>query len=123
MGSAGGMRMQLSALERMTRLLEVAAALSRTMTADQVAHVVLHMGLQAIGAIAGSLLTTDDEKREYVVSQRACDGDPTSARVVRMPLDSDAPIAICARTARRVATGPNGLCVPLLIRGHPIGAI
>jgi len=113
--------MELSALERMTRLLEVTAALSKTMTPDQVADVVVTMGLAAIGARAGALLTVDDETREYVVLQRA-DGERTP-HATRLPIDSDLPIAACARSGRPVTTAPGALCVPLLIRGHPIGAL
>jgi signal transduction histidine kinase/CheY-like chemotaxis protein len=115
--------MHLSALERMTRLLEVSAALSRTMTPDQVAHVVIHLGLAAIGARAGALLTIDDERSEYVLLARACDAESGTTRVVRLPLDSEAPIAACMRAAREIKSGPSGLCIPLLIRGHAIGAL
>jgi signal transduction histidine kinase len=113
--------MELSALERMTRLLEVTAALSRTMTPDQVADVVVHMGLAAIGARCGALLMMDDEEREYVLLERNDGVD--LPRVSRIPVDSDLPIAACARTGHAVSTGSNAACLPLLIRGHPIGAL
>jgi signal transduction histidine kinase len=115
--------MQLSALERMRRLLDVTAALSRTMTPDQVANVVMHFGLPAVGARAGALLTIDEERREYVVLERAVEGDSGTSRVSRLPLDSEAPIARCARDARAVPHAPNGVCLPLLIRGQAIGAL
>ena len=115
--------MQLSALERMRRLLDVTAALSRAMTTDQVANVVMHFGLPAIGARAGALLTIDDELREYVVMERTCEGDSGTSRVSRLSLDAAAPIAACARSARPVPRDPNGLCIPLLIRGQAIGAL
>jgi signal transduction histidine kinase len=115
--------MQLSALERMRRLLDVTAALSRTMTPEQVANVVLHFGLPAVGACAGALLTIDEERREYVVLERMGDGDSGPSRVTRLPLDSEAPIARCARNAAPVPQAPNGVCIPLLIRGHAIGAL
>src|SRR5580704_7708781 len=53
--------MVLSAPERMTRLIEVAAALSKTMTPEQVADVVTTMALAALGARAGAFLHLDDE--------------------------------------------------------------
>jgi signal transduction histidine kinase/ActR/RegA family two-component response regulator len=115
--------MDLSALERMTRLLEVTAALLKTMTPDQVADVVMHMGLSALGARAGALLTVDDEGGNYLLLERACDDDGAPARAARLPLDAQAPVAVCARTGRAVCLGSNGVCLPLLIRGHAIGAL
>ncbi len=115
--------MQLSALERMRRLLDVTAALSRTMTPDQVANVVMHFGLPAIGACAGALLTIDEEHREYVVLARTCDRDSGTSRVSRLTLEADAPIARCVRSARQLGCDPNGVCIPLLIRGQAIGAL
>jgi signal transduction histidine kinase/ActR/RegA family two-component response regulator len=115
--------MELSALERMTRLLEVTAALSKTMTPNQVADVVIHMGLSALGASAGALLTVDGERSEYVLLERACDPVGAPARARRLPLDALVPVATCARTGRAISTGSSGLCLPLLIRGHAIGAL
>jgi signal transduction histidine kinase/ActR/RegA family two-component response regulator len=112
--------MQLSALERMTRLLQVTAALSKTMTPEQVADVVMHMGLDAVGATAGALLTLDGERREYVLLERE-NSRPFHER--RLPLDADIPIAACARSGSPVRNGGGRMCVPLLIRGHPIGAL
>ena len=109
-----------SAPERITRLIEVAAALSRAMTPEQVAEVVTTKGIAALGARGGALLRLDDEAGDYVL--HACaDGEPRS--VVRLPLASDLPIAACARTGRPVSAEPESLCLPLLIRGHAIGAI
>jgi K+-sensing histidine kinase KdpD len=114
--------MGLSALERMTRLLEVSAALSNVMTPDQVAEVVMHRGLAALGARAGSLLTMDDERREWVVLERECHPGNAPTRARRLPLEADEVIARCARNAKHILQGGR-LCVPLLIRGHPIGAL
>jgi signal transduction histidine kinase len=116
--------MQLSAIERMRRILDVTAALSRTMTADQVANVIMHFALPAVGARAGALLTIDDERREYVLLERVFErGDSGTSRTSRLPLDSEEPIAACARSARPVPRGPSGMCLPLLIRGTAIGAL
>ena len=115
--------MELSALERMTRLLEVTAALLKTMTPDQVADVVMDMGLSALGARAGALLTVDDESGEYVVLERSCDGEGAPARASRLRFDADVPVALCARTGRAVCLGAQRICLPLLIRGHAIGAL
>src|SRR5215469_15081570 len=98
--------MELSALERMTRLLEVTAALSKTMTPDQVAEVVTQMGLSALGARSGGLLTVDGERSEYVLLERTRVEGREPARVVRLPLDAETPVATCVRTGRVVATGP-----------------
>ena len=57
--------MVLSAPERITRLIEVAAALSKTMTPEQVAEVVTTKGLAALGARGGALLRLDDEMVRY----------------------------------------------------------
>jgi len=114
--------MELSALERMTRLLEVTAALSKTMTPDQVADVVLRMGLSAVGAQRGGLLTFDEDERDYVLLEHDRDA-PGPPAVKRLEADSDVPIVRCARSGKPVAPGPGRMCLPLLIRGHPIGAI
>jgi signal transduction histidine kinase/ActR/RegA family two-component response regulator len=112
--------MVLSAPERMTRLIEVASALSKTMTPEQVAEVVTTMALAALGARAGAFLCLDDEADEYVLFE-GVDGQPRPAQ--RLPLTSELPIAVCARTGRRLSSGPENYSLPLLIRGHPIGAI
>ena len=115
--------MHLSALERMTRLLEVTAALSKTMTPEQVADVVMNMGLPAVGATAGALLTIDGERKEYVVLRRAREGMPALPREIRLALDAEAPIVSCVQSGRLGRLGAQRLCAPLLIRGHPIGAL
>jgi signal transduction histidine kinase/ActR/RegA family two-component response regulator len=129
-GTKVQIKMQLSALERMTRLLEVTAALSKTMTPAQVADVAMNMGLAAIGAAAGALLMIDSERSEYVLFRRAHGASPTvsvsvpvSVAESRLPLDAELSIASCARTGRLARVGPRRTCVPLLIRGHPIGAL
>jgi len=114
--------MELSALERMTRLLEVTAALSKTMTPDQVADVVLRMGLSAVGAQRGALLTFDEDERDYVLLEHDRDA-PGPPATKRLREDSEAPIVRCARFGKPLAPGPGRVCLPLLIRGHPIGAI
>jgi signal transduction histidine kinase/ActR/RegA family two-component response regulator len=112
--------MVLSAPERITRLIEVAAALSKTMTPEQVAEVVTTKGLAALGARGGALLRLDDEIGDYVL-HAGSDGEPRS--VVRLPTGADLPIVVCARTGRALSAGPESMCLPLLIRGHSIGAI
>ena len=112
--------MVLSAPERITRLIEVASALSKTMTPEQVAEVVTTKGLTALGARGGALLRLDDEAGDYVL-HAAADGEPRS--LVRLPVASDVPIVVCARTGRALSAGPESMCLPLLIRGHSIGAI
>ena len=114
--------MELSALERMTRLLEVTAALSKTMTPDQVADVVVHMGLAVLGARSGALLTMDDEQHEYVLLESDSLGDGTPPRVRRLPVDAPDAIVACARWGA-AAADDDRVYWPLLIRGHPIGAL
>jgi signal transduction histidine kinase/CheY-like chemotaxis protein len=115
--------MHLSALERMTRLLEVTAALSKTMTPGQVAEVVTNQGLSAMGAVAGALLTLDSERNDYVLLRRSCDARDRTGFETRLSLDADFPIAGSARTGRPVHVDAHHICVPLLIRGHAIGAL
>ena len=112
--------MVLSALERMTRLLEVASALSKAMTPDQVAEVAMTLGLAALGARSGALLRVDDEALDYVLHESA-GGQRGPGR--RLQRGSALPIAVCARTGRALSHGPERLCLPLLIRGHAIGAL
>ncbi len=117
------MLLLLSALERMTRLLELTAALSKTMTPEQVADVVMNQGIVAVGASAGAMLTIDTERNEYVLLRRSCEPGTRTPREGRLPLDAELPIVRSARTGREVRVGPRRICVPLLIRGHSIGAL
>lgn len=110
--------MDLSAFERMTRLVGVTAALSKTMTHDEVSGCVLSEVLAAAGARGGALLTIDDEKGEYVLTAREGGGTRETSR---LPLDSAAAVASCARSGRASQDG-GLLCLPLLVRGHAIGA-
>jgi signal transduction histidine kinase/ActR/RegA family two-component response regulator len=115
--------MELSALERMTRLLEVTAALSKTMTPDQVANVVMNMGLSVVGARSGALLTLDDERREYVILESGAGTEGAGKpRARRLPLEASDAIAACARTGSP-RSERGRIYWPLLIRGHPIGAL
>jgi signal transduction histidine kinase/CheY-like chemotaxis protein len=113
--------MHLSALERMTRLLEVSAALSKTMTRAQVAHVMLTAGLEAVGALGGALLTVDEEAGEYVVAERRA-GAATPAES-RLSLQDGGRLATCARERRASVGGGGAVCLPLVVRGHCIGAV
>jgi signal transduction histidine kinase/ActR/RegA family two-component response regulator len=112
--------MVLSALERMTRLLEVASALSKAMTPEQVADVAMTMGLSALGARGGALLRIADDARDYVLHE--CVGGQLRP-AVRLQRGAALPIAVCARTGRAVSTDTERLVLPLLIRGHAIGAL
>ena len=57
-----------SAAERIARLQEVTSALSESLTPDQVADVVVHQGIAALGARAGSiaLLASDGATLEML---------------------------------------------------------
>jgi signal transduction histidine kinase/ActR/RegA family two-component response regulator len=112
--------MDLSALERMTRLMEVTAALSRTLEPDQVGEVVMTTGLTAVGARGGALLRSDPEAHDWVLLECA-NGRPKPA--ARLSFGSDVALAVCARTGRGGPMGPWGLCLPLFVRGHVIGAL
>ena len=91
--------MVLSALERMTRLIEVAAALSKTMTPEQVADVVTTHGAWLRSARAEArLLRIDDEAGEYVLHESA-DARAEAPLVRRAPGHAELPIVDCARRA------------------------
>src|ERR1700760_2785176 len=111
--------MELSARERMTRLIEVSAALAKTMTPEQVAAVVVTMGRTALGVHGIGLLRMDDEADDYVL--HASSGGVV-APVERVAADSEATIALCARTGQAAAGIGRGsgqeIFLPLLIRGH-----
>jgi signal transduction histidine kinase/ActR/RegA family two-component response regulator len=80
------------------------------------------MGLAVLGARSGALLTMDYERHEYVLLES--DWAPLDAvpSVSRLPVDADDPIVACARDGEpSVAAGR--VYWPLLIRGHPIGAL
>jgi signal transduction histidine kinase/ActR/RegA family two-component response regulator len=113
--------MELSALERMTRLLELTAALSKTMTPDEVAEVVMNMGLAVLGARAGALLTVDDEAHDFVLIE-SVRGESGGSRLRRIAKDANEPIATCARSGSPFSDEER-VYWPLLIRGHPIGAL
>ncbi|MGD0675706.1 MAG: ATP-binding protein [Polyangiaceae bacterium] len=113
--------MQWSALDRMTRLVDLTAALSKTMTPNQVAEVVLTLGLDSVGARGAALLRVDEQSGEYVLLE--CNRTQAGVRDVRLPLDSDLPIAKCAKNGAGISSTANFFCLPLLIRGHAIGAV
>ncbi|MGH7269094.1 MAG: ATP-binding protein [Polyangiaceae bacterium] len=111
---------KFSALERMTKLMKVTTALSRTMAPDQVADVVMTLGLDAAGAREGALFCVDAETRDGVLAE--CFGGRRFPDV-RVPPDSDAPVAVCAKTGLFVRESASRVCLPLLVHGHAIGAL
>ena len=114
--------MVLSAPERITRLIEVAAALSKTMTPEQVAEVVTTKGLAALGARGGALLRLDDEAGDYVLHAVPTEGEPRP--VVRLPHEPPiCPSPSAREPGERSRPEPRACACPLLIRGHAIGAI
>jgi K+-sensing histidine kinase KdpD len=102
--------MVLSAPERITRLIEVAAALSKTMTPEQVAEVVTTKGLAALGARGGALLRRDDEAGDYVLHASTTESRGRSS-ACRKRLTCRSP---SAREAS--ASGRTSACV---FRPHP----
>ena len=64
----------------------------------------------------------DDEQHEYVLLESDSLGDGTPPRVRRLPVDAPDAIVACARWGA-AAADDDRVYWPLLIRGHPIGAL
>jgi signal transduction histidine kinase len=90
------------------------------MTSDEVADVVMSVGLSALGASGGGMLWLDAESSHYAVVQRAPDDDGVSR--TRVPLEWTGALATCARTGRRTVLDAE-VCVPLAVMGEPVGAL
>jgi PAS domain S-box-containing protein len=132
------------AAERIARLYDVAAALSETLTTEQVARVTVEQGLQALGASAGSLgLLSPEGKTLEIVAHRGY-APPVIEPWLRTPMDAPIPLtdavrrgeAIYLRTneereelypAIRRVIGNQGTrssaCVPLKVGGKVVGVL
>ena len=117
-------------------LQEVVAKATEATTADGVARVLVEEGTAVLGAAMGGLWTLDGD---HLVLAHFAGGQP-AGRFQRLPLDADAPLAVCVREkqaiwiadaddyARRFPGSHARLearvgcaCLPLLVGGKPIG--
>ena len=132
-------------VERLRRLLEVADALSRSVSAMEVASVVVEMGMAEVGADAASLAVLGDDGDEF--HTLATHGYPESAgqRFRSYPVQGGRPLSDLvlgrdeallvesfddweARYPDSVATiretgFPAFAAVPILSQGRPVGAM
>ena len=126
--------------ERLARLQEVTAALSAAVTEEEVAQVVLGVGLHVLGASGGSLCFPEGGILEvaHAAGSMAAGGDGGTPAALRAPLEEaflrEEPVWIASSTelrARYPALVPGGATVgdsswaalPLRVRGRPIGAL
>jgi PAS domain S-box-containing protein len=132
------------AMDRLSRLHSVAAALSEALTKAEVARVTVEQGLQALGAGAGTLcLVSDDGAALEMVGSV---GFPPGAMEPwkRFPLDAPVPLADAVRTGEpvylespeqrlerypalarvRAATETKAsACIPLIVGGKAVGVL
>jgi PAS domain S-box-containing protein len=125
-------------------LHEITAALSRALTAEEVARAVIHESRKLIGAPAGSVILLDDAGA--AIERVIVDGDArkeTAAGLEAMPLSAGLPVCEAARTnklvwvvgAKALASYPdlNAIrmaenvqtwgAVPIVFEGRTLGAI
>ena len=131
--------------ERLRRLLEVADALSRSVSAAEVAEVVVEMGMQEVGADAAALaVLSADGAGFHTLATRGYPGD-AGERFRSYPVQAGRPLSDLviggddallvesfeeweARYPESAATihetgYPGFAAVPILARGRPVGAM
>jgi PAS domain S-box-containing protein len=90
------------AAERTARLQGVTAALSRAVTLDEVAEVVVEQGLEAMGASAGGLMLRSPDGAAFEIA-RSVGYPPENVEAFRrVPYDSPLPPAVAARNGEAV---------------------
>lgn len=130
------------AVERMTRLQEITAALSESLTPQQVADVCLTKGLAALNAITGMIaLLTEDGTTLEIIHTAGFPPEAVASRR-RYPIDYPVPTAEATRTgqpiwlssyAEREQQFPNvptidsargaRAAIPLSVKGRVIGSM
>ncbi|MFN8484629.1 MAG: GAF domain-containing protein [Anaerolineae bacterium] len=92
-----------AAARRVARLQSVTAALSRAVTPDEVADVIIHQGLDTLGAGGGTLVLLTPDGREFEIIR--AEGYPTPVMEAwrRFPADAHAPTPEVVRT-RQIMT-------------------
>ena len=89
-------------VDRLRRLEGMTAALTAALTPDQVARVVVDLGVQAFGAAAGVLMVARDDERVLELVRAVGYADEETQSWRRIPLDAPAPLAEAARTGTPV---------------------
>ena len=126
--------------ERLARLQEVTAALSAAVTEEEVAQVILGVGLHVLGASGGSLCFPEGGALEvsHAAGSMATSSDGGTPPALRAPLEDaflrEEPVWIGSSAelrARYPALVPAGAtlgdaswaALPLRVRGRPVGAL
>lgn len=91
------------AADRTMRLQAVTAALAETLTAEQVADVVLHQGVAALGGYAGSIALLTASQSELEIVGAIGYAPELLQRWGRFAIDAQLPLADAARTGELVA--------------------
>ncbi len=127
----------------LSRLHNIAAALSEAVTGDQVADVIVTQAVPLLGARAGVVFALSEDRREFIALRIAGYGSEVQREWMRFAADSSVPLADAVRTQSLVVleTGderqahyphlanfgngiPGGLvAVPALRAGQAVGAI
>lgn len=131
--------------DRLARLQAVTASLSESLTAVEVAEVIVEQGIDALGAVAGAvaLLTPDGAALEIV--QSAGYPEEVTAPWRRFSLDAPVPLALAVRTGEPIyletweslaaeypdlaqsirpeARQESRVALPLLVKGRAIGGL
>jgi signal transduction histidine kinase len=94
-----------AALRRATALQSVSGALAAAVTAKEVAAVVVHHGLIATSASAGSFARLNPERREFEILATEGYDEETARRFERFPYAEGRPISDVVRTGSPVYLG------------------
>jgi K+-sensing histidine kinase KdpD len=86
-------------VDRLRRLEALTAALTAAITPDEVAHVVVDLGVEAFGASAGVLVVPRDDEPVLEISRVVGYEDEETRSWRRTRLDAPVPLAEAARTA------------------------
>jgi PAS domain S-box-containing protein len=91
--------------ERAERLRGVVVALAQALTEEQVAHVIIHQGLQALGAVAGGVTRVTDDGQALAFIEHTGYNPAVIAQWERFSLDANMPLAAAARTRTPIFIG------------------
>lgn len=91
--------------ERAERLRTVVIAMAQALTEEQVAHVIIHQGLQALGAVAGGVTRVTDDGQALAFIAHTGYNPAVIAQWERFSLDASMPLAVAARTRTPIFIG------------------
>jgi PAS domain S-box-containing protein len=91
--------------DRAERLRGVVIALAQALTEEQVAHVIIHQGLQALGAVAGGVTRVTDDGHALVFIEHTGYDPAVIAQWQRFSLDANMPLSVAARTRTPIFIG------------------